>query len=147
MNSHRPQPMDFQRPAPGRAQGVTAMVMLAAVLCFVLLTLLTSAAHAARPAPPSDPLADPMTVQVDATNTAQWIFQVQQTLPVAPGPLRLLYPRWLPGYHGPYGEPGQIGGLAIVARGQPLAWQRPADNLNAFDVMVPAGTDRLDIRF
>lgn len=92
-----------------------------------------------------------MTLEVDATNTGQWLFQVHQTIPAQPGTLRLLYPRWLPGTHGPTGDPSQIAGLTVHVGASPggerLAWQRPHDNLHAFDVQVPAGAQALRLSF
>ena len=89
----------------------------------------------------------PMTVGVDATNTAQWIFQVHATIPAAPGPLRLLYPRWLPGYHGPAGDVAQLAGLSVQAGGQRLPWTRAADELHGFDVLVPPGAQAVEVRY
>ncbi|HET9693626.1 MAG TPA: hypothetical protein VFP48_04510, partial [Steroidobacteraceae bacterium] len=41
-----------------------------------------------------------LTLQVDASDVDRRIVRVVQTVPVAgPGPLTLLYPRWLPGNH------------------------------------------------
>jgi len=88
-----------------------------------------------------------MTVRVDATNTAQWIFQVHATIPAAPGPLRLLYPRWLPGYHGPVGDVAQLAGLTVRVGGQRLLWTRAPDELQGFDVQVPAGASAVDVHY
>ena len=40
-------------------------------------------------------------LHVDATNTAQQIFSMHETIPAAPGKLTLLFPEWVPGNHGP----------------------------------------------
>ena len=47
----------------------------------------------------------PGTIQldVDATNLSQRVFQVKQRIPVAAGPVTLLFPKWLPGNHGTSG--------------------------------------------
>ena len=40
-------------------------------------------------------------LEVDATDTARAIFTVRETIPVVgPGPMTLLFPKWLPGAHG-----------------------------------------------
>jgi predicted metalloprotease with PDZ domain len=88
-----------------------------------------------------------MTVRVDASNTAQWIFQVHATIPAAPGPLRLLYPRWVPGYHGPAGDVTQLAGLTVSAGGERLLWTRAPDELHGFDVQVPAGVQAVEVRY
>lgn len=88
-----------------------------------------------------------MTVRVDASNTAQWIFQVHATIPAAPGSLRLLYPRWLPGHHGPVGDVSQLAGLTVRVGGQRLLWTRAPDELHGFDVQVPAGAQAVDVHY
>ena len=105
------------------------------------------AAHSAEAPRPTRTPAGPMAVDVDASNVGQWIYQVRQTIPAAPGPLRLHYPRWLPGFHGPHGDTTQIAGLMVQAGGQPLPWQRPAGELQAFDVVVPAGARAIEVSF
>src|SRR3546814_6968854 len=61
--------------------------------------------HAEVPAPRDVPYA-PGTIklEVDATNLAQRIFHVKQTIPVQAGELTLLYPMWIPGGHTPRGS-------------------------------------------
>ncbi len=100
-------------------------------------------------APPAQAPAYPgtVTLRVDATNIGQWIFQVQQRIPAAPGRLVLHYPRWLPGWHGPHGNARQIAGLVIQAQGQRLAWRRSTEDLHAFEVQVPAGARGVDVSF
>ncbi|RZL36791.1 MAG: M61 family peptidase [Rubrivivax sp.] len=88
-----------------------------------------------------------MTVRVDASNTAQWIFQVHETIPAESGPLRLLYPRWLPGFHGPAGDVVQLAGLTVRVGGQRLLWTRAADELHGFDVQVPEGAHAIDVHY
>ncbi|HEY9108280.1 MAG TPA: peptidase M61 [Roseateles sp.] len=110
------------------------------LLLSLLIGLLTLLARAA-PAGPA------MTLRVDASNTGQWIVNVHASIPAAPGRLRLLYPRFLPGYHGPEGDVQQIAGLCFFAAGKRLAWQRAADDLNAFDVDVPAGATTVSVNF
>src|SRR6185503_157886 len=71
------------------------------------------------PLPPAIPApqdiaypAGPITIDVDATNTVQGIFRVHEVAPVSgAGPITLLYPRWLPGNHGPSGPVNQFAGL------------------------------------
>lgn len=109
------------------------------ILLLSLLSLLTTAQAA--------PDSRPMTLRVDAANTGQWIFNVHASLPAVPGRLRLLYPRWLPGYHGPEGDVQQIAGLCFFAAGKRLAWQRAADDLHAFEVDVPAGATQVAVNF
>ncbi len=114
-------------------------------------TLLAAAAAGAAPAatpPPQDvPYPGTMTLAVDATDLDHRLFTIHETLPVSAGPLTLLLPRWLPGYHGPYGKASRMAGLVIHAGEQRLAWQRDPLEPHAFHVDVPAGATRLDIDF
>ena len=88
------------------------------VLAAVSLFLMASATYAQtqsqpQPAAPTPAIAPPQDIpypglirlSVDATDLAHAIFKVRETIPVAgPGPLTLLYPKWLPGYHAPQAE-------------------------------------------
>jgi len=56
---------------------------------------------------------------VDATDVERGIFRVRQAIPVAgPGPMTLLYPKWLPGYHSP-SAPNGAGAIAPRASPTP----------------------------
>ena len=106
------------------------------------------AAWPAAAAPPQDtPYPGVMTVAVDATDLDHRLFAIYETLDVSAGPLTLLFPRWLPGDHGPYGKPRRMAGLVIRAGDQRLAWQRDPLDPSAIRVDVPAGARRLDIAF
>ena len=62
-----------------------------------------------------------ITVEVDATNLAQRIMRIRETIPVAPGKLTLLYPAWLPGNHAPLWPIDKLAGLRFKAIGRTLA--------------------------
>src|SRR5471030_1712836 len=109
-----------------------------------------------QPAPPSPPIEAPRDVPypgvirlaVDATDLARAIFQVRESVPVAgPGPITLLYPKWLPGNHSPTGPIDKLAGLSITAGGAPVAWRRDPVDMYAFHVDVPAGAAALDLSF
>ena len=116
-------------------------------LAALALALAPLAASHAAPAPQDVPYPGTMTVAVDATDLDHRLFAIHETLDVAPGQLTLLFPRWLPGDHGPYGKPGRLAGLVIRANGQRLDWQRDPLDPQSFRVDVPAGAKRLDIDF
>lgn len=86
-------------------------------------------------------------LQVDATDVAHRRLQVRESLRVKPGPLRLYFPRWIPGHHGPTNEVKRLAGLRISAGGQRLDWRRDADDAHGFDVDVPAGQTALELQF
>ena len=117
---------------------------------FSLLMLgagLSVAAAYAAPPPRDVPYAGVIKVDVDATDLAHRVLQVNETLPVKPGKLTLLYPQWLPGNHAPRGPIDQIAGLVIRANGQTLAWKRDPLDVYAFEVDVPKGAAQLNISF
>src|ERR1700734_4182514 len=76
-----------------------------------------------QPAPPAPEIAPPVDtpypgvikVAVDATDLPHGIFTVHESVPVTPGPLTLLYPKWLPGTHSPSGAIDKLAGLVINA--------------------------------
>jgi predicted metalloprotease with PDZ domain len=109
-----------------------------------------------QPAPPTPPIAEPRDVpypgviqlSVDATDLQRKIFQVHETIPVAgPGPMTLLYPKWLPGNHSPSGPLDQLGGLIITANGQRIEWTRDPVDVFAFHINVPAGVSAIELNF
>jgi predicted metalloprotease with PDZ domain len=83
----------------------------------------------------------PILLTVDASAVARRVVHAQLTIPAAPGPLTLYYPKWVPGTHGPSGPIGRLAGLKLSAAGQPLAWRRDPVELYAFHCDVPPGTD------
>ena len=88
-----------------------------------------------------------LTLRVDATDLDHRIFRINESVPVRPGPLKLYYPRWLPGNHGPTGVIAQLAGLKLSAAGAPIAWQRDPLDVYAFQLTVPTGVATLDIEF
>jgi predicted metalloprotease with PDZ domain len=85
---------------------------------------------------------------VDATDLSQRVLRVRQTLPVRPGPLKLFFPRWIPGHHSPTGDITRLAGLKISAPdGKPMAWSRDPLDTHAFRLTVPHGVSQLDIDF
>ena len=67
------------------------------------------------------------------------------TLPVAAGPLTLVYPKWLPGRHSPVGPLTSLGGPTFTADGKILPWRRDPVDLGAFHLQIPAGVTRLAV--
>jgi predicted metalloprotease with PDZ domain len=103
--------------------------------------------------PPAQDTAYPgtLSVHVDATDTLRGVFKVTQRIPVpaalAGKRMALLFPKWLPGKHGPRGELEKLAGLEISAGGKRLTWTRDPLDMYAFWVDVPAGTATLNVRF
>jgi len=84
-------------------------------------------------------------LDVDAREATRKIFHSRLTIPVEPGPLTLLSPKWLPGEHGPTGPIVQMAGLHISANGQPVRWSRDPVEMYAMHVDVPAGATAVDV--
>ena len=133
-----------------------------AVLAFVAAAFATAQAPAplpSAPPPPAREVAAPQDVaypgvialDVDLTDLDHRVFDVRERLPVVgPGPLTLLYPRWLPGNHGPTGPIQSLAGLVVTVAGEPakrLEWQRDPVNMFAFHLDVPDGVRELELRF
>jgi hypothetical protein len=113
----------------------------------VLLLGAVAAASAAEPGQVDKPYIGPITLVADATDLDHRVVRVQETLPVAPGPLTLLYPRWIPGWHGPVGNFAQLAGLTIRHGDRSLAWTRDAVDTEAIHLVVPAGVSELALEF
>jgi predicted metalloprotease with PDZ domain len=93
------------------------------------------------------PYPGTISVEVDATNLSQRVYQVKQRIPVQAGPMTLLYPKWLPGNHADYGRVDKVAGLVITGNGQRIEWKRDPLDVFAFKLDVPAGVTSLDVAF
>jgi predicted metalloprotease with PDZ domain len=80
---------------------------------------------------------------VDASEAPEKLFHATLAIPVAPGPITLLYPEWIPGEHGPTGPIADLTGLKFTAGGQTLAWRRDEANMYAIHLTVPDGASEL----
>lgn len=131
-----------------------------AITALLLYAVLIGAAHGAPPQPasatapvpaPRDlPYPGTIALAVDASNIAQDIFAVHETIPVAPGAdLTLLYPEWRPGNHSPTGRSrlGRVSGLVITANGTPVAWSRDPVDMYAFHVPLPPQATSVQVDF
>ena len=120
------------------------------IRALAVAALLATATDAAADVPALTDAVFPgeIALSVDATDTARGIFRIHETIPVsAPGPVTLLYPKWIPGNHAPSGPIDKLAGLTITANGQPVRWRRDPVDVFAFHVDAPAGAASLDVRF
>jgi len=97
--------------------------------------------------PRSVAAAPTVTLVLDASQASRGIFYAHERVPVTPGSLTLVYPKWIPGEHGPTGPLNDLAALRISADGNPLDWRRDQVDLYAFHVNVPAGVSSLDVDF
>lgn len=89
--------------------------------------------------------SQPIQVSVDASDATRRLIHATMKFPVKPGPFSLLYPKWIPGEHGPTGPIEDLVGLKVSANGKSIPWQRDAVNMFEFHVEVPAGVSLLDV--
>lgn len=111
----------------------------------MLVTLLAAGSFAA--ATPYATQNRPVTLVVDATRAGDGFMKVRERIPAAPGPFTIVYPKWIPGEHGPTGPLNDLAALRISVNGTPLDWRRDATDLYAFHVNVPAGAQAIDVAF
>ena len=74
----------------------------------------------------------PMTLNVDASQARMKILHASLSMPARPGPLTLVYPKWIPGEHMASGPIANLTGLHIFADGAELQWRRDLVEMNAF---------------
>lgn len=87
----------------------------------------------------------PIKLEVDATDALRKILHARLQIPVSPGKLKLVYPKWLPGDHAPTGPITDLAGLKLSAAGQPVEWRRDPEDMYAFTLEVPAGASSLEV--
>jgi predicted metalloprotease with PDZ domain len=90
---------------------------------------------------------NPAHLDVDLRDAPLHIFHAKLTLPVNPGPLTLVYPKWIPGEHAPTGPIDDFVGLRVTARGKEVAWRRDDVDMYAFHLEVPTGVDTLNLTY
>lgn len=84
------------------------------------------------------------TLGVDATDAPRKVFHAKLTIPATPGDFVLLYPKWIPGEHGPTGPVVDTAGIYFRAGGRTLTWHRDSVDMYAFHVDVPQGVSSIE---
>ncbi|MFI5183937.1 MAG: M61 family metallopeptidase [Vicinamibacteria bacterium] len=87
----------------------------------------------------------PIILDVDAREAPRRLFHGRLSIPASPGPLTLVYPKWIPGEHMPSGPIADLAGLKITAGGKSIAWKRDPEEMFAFHLDVPAGADTVEV--
>jgi predicted metalloprotease with PDZ domain len=90
--------------------------------------------------------AAPITLSVDLTDAPRKILHATEVMPVTPGPLTVVYPKWIPGEHGPTGPIENMAGFFITANGQPVKWERDKVDMFAYHIDVPQGVTKLEMK-
>ena len=86
-----------------------------------------------------------LSVRVDASAVAAKRVHTDLSIAVKPGPLTLVYPKWIPGEHGPTGPLNSMIGLDIRANGRRLSWSRDPYEMYALRLTVPSDVDRIEV--
>lgn len=89
--------------------GSSVRIVLCTVLAFVALSIPRTAG--AR-------TAAPLRITVDASRAPQKIDHVRVSLPATSGPFAFVYPKWIPGHHGP-GVPSRYASDDAAFRASP----------------------------
>ena len=110
------------------------------VLAVSFFTLLVSLLSCAA-------FAQSIQLAVDLSDAPRNIFHSRLTMPVRPGPLTLVYPKWIPGNHRPAGPIVNLTGIQMEAGGQTVPWLRDPVDMYAFHLNVPAGVTSLQVAF
>jgi predicted metalloprotease with PDZ domain len=88
----------------------------------------------------------PLTLIVDASDAGSRLLHSELIIPVVPGPLTLVYPRWaIPTYQAPNTIVDDIVDLRFTANGKRLAWVRDPVDMFSFHVIVPGGVSALTV--
>jgi predicted metalloprotease with PDZ domain len=88
----------------------------------------------------------PITLSVDLTDAPRKILHATEVMPVTAGPLTVVYPKWIPGEHGPTGPIDNMAGFFITANGQPVKWERDKVDMFAYHLTVPQGVTQLEMK-
>jgi predicted metalloprotease with PDZ domain len=112
-------------------------------------TSMPQAAPLANTIPPPQDVRYPGTIRldVDATDIQHGIFRIKEAIPVKPGQLVLLYPKWLPGTHSPTGQINKLAGMVFTGGGKVIPWRRDPIDVYAFHLDIPAGVDTIEANF
>ena len=91
--------------------------------------------------------SEPITLAVDLTDAPRKILHATETIPVRPGELTLVFPKWIPGEHGPTGPIDQNTGVIITTeKGERVKWERDLVDMFAYHLTVPRGAARLTVK-
>ncbi len=88
----------------------------------------------------------PITLAVDLTDAPRRILHAQETIPVQPGAMTLVYPKWIPGEHAPDGPISDQAGFVITTQtGERVKWERDPLDMYTYRITVPGGATQLNV--
>ncbi len=86
-------------------------------------------------------------LQLDATDAPRRILHARLTIPVTGGPVRLVYPKWIPGEHAPTGPVTDLVNLQISAAGKSVSWRRDPVEMYTIIADAPSGATSLELTY
>ena len=116
------------------------------ILCLIIFSVLICEPFG-RTASAQQRIVGPIRLSVDASDARRKLFRAKMTIPTTPGPLTLVYPKWIPGEHEPSGPITSVINLKISANGQPIPWRRDEVDMYALHCQVPIGVNSIDVAF
>jgi predicted metalloprotease with PDZ domain len=114
--------------------------MRARALVIAALLTLTAAPLAAR-------AAAPMTLVVDAREVSRNIIHMRLDVPISGGPVRMVFPKWVPGQHAPANPVVDLVVLRGEAGGTRVTWERDPVDLFAFTFAAPKNARMLTLHY
>ncbi|HVC02611.1 MAG TPA: hypothetical protein VND80_10455 [Steroidobacteraceae bacterium] len=84
---------------------------------------------------------------LDASTAGRGFMTSTMQIPVKSGEFTFVYPKWIPGEHGPTGPLADVSQIKVSADGKPLSWRRDQVNLYAFHVAVPGHVSSITVQF
>ncbi len=91
-------------------------------------------------------VAPTLHIEVDARDLPRRLLHTRIDMPCQPGKLKLWFPKWVPGTHGPYGPVQNVGGLRIqTPQAKLLAWRRDEIEPYRIECDVPVATDQITV--
>jgi predicted metalloprotease with PDZ domain len=106
---------------------------------------LLAVALLAVPARAQEPKERPLTLEVDLTEAPRKLLKARLVIPARPGPLKLYYPKWIPGEHGPTGPITDLAGVKITVAGKTIPWRRDDVDMYALHCTVPEGAEGIEV--
>jgi predicted metalloprotease with PDZ domain len=91
--------------------------------------------------------AQPIRVNLDASDAPRHLFHTTMAIPATVGELNLRYPEWIPGNHRPSGPIADVADFHATGNGRALAWRRDAKDMFLFHVTVPTGVNAVEVSF
>jgi predicted metalloprotease with PDZ domain len=114
----------------------TAVARVLQHFCFLMFFSFLTQSHLA---------AQTVKLHVDLTDAPRNIYHAHLQIPAKPGPMTLVFPKWIPGNHRPSAPIGAMTGIRMEASGQPLNWNRDELDMYAFHLNVPSGVNAVHV--